>query len=281
MHAHRLRSLLRRRNLVPFTAAFLLVLVTVWGFAASRAQQSPPEGEREVAEKIPKHLPIKVKIKKPERLKDAKNEDWLGELEVEVTNTGTKPIYYLHISVYLPDVVSPRGHNYGFILEYGRPALIALGEPVRPDDAPIRPDEVVILKVPAGNVQAWKLFRANGKAANPKKLEFIFDYLNFGDGTGYVGSDGKLLPEVRERGANATCPGGDGNAVGAAPAAAPPRSYFPDIASRPWLLSPTTSPHQQAQVTIGVNPPHPPLDAIRRRAYKSAVPRLAPRLKGF
>ena len=86
MNAHSLRSLLRRQNLVPFTSTFLFLLVAVCGFAASGAQ-SPPEGEREVVDKIPKHLPIKVKVKKPERLKEAKNEEWLDELEVEVTNT--------------------------------------------------------------------------------------------------------------------------------------------------------------------------------------------------
>ena len=233
MNAHGLRSMFSRRNLAPLTILFLFLLVAVCGFVASGAQQSPPVGEREVVEKIPKHLPIKARVKKPERLKDAGNEDWLGDIELEVTNTGTKPIYYLHISAYLPDVFSPRGHNYGFNLEYGRTALAALDEPVRPD-------EVVILTVPAGSARAWKLTRANGKAANPKKLEFIFDYLNFGDGTGFVGSTGKPLPEIRERGANATCPGGDGNAVGAS-AVYPPWSYFPDVASLATYLPPPAS----------------------------------------
>lgn len=268
MNAHNFRSILCRRNLLPLTVTCLFLVVAVCGFVGSRAQQSPPEGEREVVEKIPKHLPIKVKVKKPEKLKDAQNEDWLGDVELEVTNTGTKPIYYLHISAYLPDVISPGGHNFGFILEYGRPALIALDEPVRPDDVPIRPDEVVILKVPADNVQAWKLFRANGKAANPKKLEFIFNYLNFGDGTGYVGSDGKLLPEVRERGANGSCPGGD-KAGEVKPVMGPPRYHFPELVSLANYLPP---PADLAPAFFLVNLPHP-----LRRARTSAV---RPRARG-
>jgi len=171
------------------------LLVTVWGLVASGAQPSPPEGEREVVEKIPKHLPIKAKVKKPERLKDAGNEEWLGELEMEVTNTGTKPIYYLHISVFLPDVFAPNGHPFGFRLEYGRVALITLDEPVRSDDVPLRPGEVVVLKVPAERAELWRRGRERGDRDNPKKIEFRFNYLNFGDGTGFVG--GKPLPEIR------------------------------------------------------------------------------------
>jgi hypothetical protein len=212
-------------------------LVAVCGFSAGTAQ-SGEKAEREVVEKIPKHLPIKVKVKKPEKLKDLENEDWLGELEVEVTNTGTKPIYYLNISVDLPDVFAPSGLNIGFGLQYGRGKLVSLSEPVLPDDVPIPPGGVVALKVPANPVAGWKLFRAGGKVTNPRKIEFIFNYMNFGDGTGYVGGVEKSLWERKERGANATCPGGDGDAAGAASAAHPPRSYFPDIASLATYLPP-------------------------------------------
>jgi hypothetical protein len=110
MNAHGLRTMLRRKNLFPLIVFSLLSLVLAFGLSFSRAQSDAKE-EREVVYKIAKHLPIKVKVKKPEKLKDAKNEDWLDDLEVEVTNTGAKPIYYLHISVYLPDVFAPSGLN--------------------------------------------------------------------------------------------------------------------------------------------------------------------------
>ena len=226
-----------RRHLAAITICVMFTLVAVCGFTYSRAQ-SDEKGEREVVEKIPKHLPIKFKIKKPERLKDAGNEDWLGELEVEVTNTGAKPIYYLHISVYLPDVVAPNGHGFGFPLEYGRVELISLSEPVRPDDVPLLPGESVVLKVPAERAELWRQGRAEGDRPNPKKIVLRFNYLNFGDGTGFLGETGKPLPERKERGANVTCPEGDANAVGASSAAHPPRSYFPDIASLATYLPP-------------------------------------------
>ena len=237
MNAHNLRTTLRR-NLVALTAFSLLSLVACFGFAASGAQTDGKE-EREVVEKIPKHLPIKVKIKKPEKLKDAQNEEWLGEFELEVTNTGTKRIYYLYISLRLPDVIAPTGHPFGYGLQYGRTALVALDEPVRPEDVPLLPGGVVVLKAPAEQAMLWRRGRAEGDRANPKKIELIFRDLNFGDGTGFVG--GKPLPEVKERGANDTCPGGDSNTREAASAADPRRSYFPDIASLATYLPPPAS----------------------------------------
>lgn len=239
MNAHRFRSMFGRRHLAPFTVLLLLALVAVCGFVGSRAQQSTSEDEREVVEKIPKHLPIKVKVKKPEKLKDAQNEEWLGELEVEVTNTGTKPIYYLHISVFLPDVIAPNGHPFGYGLRYGRNRLNSISEPVRPDDVPLRPGEVVVLKVPVEQAELWRRGRAEGDRPNPKKIELIFNYLNFGDGTGFIG--GKPIPEPRERGANSPYMRGDNNAGEAASVAYSPRYHFPDVASLATYLPPPAS----------------------------------------
>jgi len=229
MNAHSLGSIFSRRNAAPLTILFLFSVVVVCGFAASRAE-SPTEGGRELVYKIPKHLPIKVKVKKPEKLKDEKNEGWLGELELEVTNTGTKPIYFLEVVLDMPDVFAPNGLNYVYPLKYGRGELISLREPLRPDDVPIRPGEVIILSLRTDEVEGWKHGRAKGELTNPKKVEFFFYFMNFGDGTGFVTEDGKPLPERKERSANATCGGGDGTGE-VASVKDPPRYYFPELAS--------------------------------------------------
>src|SRR5881396_2315597 len=53
--------------------------------------------ERQVEDSIPKHVPIKVKLKreKEAKFKDLNNSDWLRDFELEVTNTSNKPIYFL------------------------------------------------------------------------------------------------------------------------------------------------------------------------------------------
>lgn len=268
MNAHGFRTMLRRRNLFALIVFSLLSLVFAFGLSFSRAQSGGQKEEREVVYKIAKHLPIKVKVKKPEKLKDAENEDWLGELEVEVTNTGTKPIYYLNISVYLPDVFAPSGLNNAFRLKYGRDGLFSLSEPVRPDDMPIQPGGVVVLRVHENSVEAWKLLRAGGERTKPKKIEFRFNDLNFGDGTGFLGSDGKPMPEIKERGANAPCAGGDSDAGEAMSAAYPPWRYFPDVASLATYIPPPAS---LVPAFFLVNLPCPP----RRRGRTSAARPLA------
>lgn len=190
-----------------------------------------------MVDKIPKHLPIKIKVKKEKegRVKDLKNEDWIGDLEVEVTNTGTKPIYYLDIVLTLPDVFGPNGVQIGCFLKYGRGELISISEPLRQDDVPIKPGEVAVLTVPAHLVEGWRRVRGRGELTNPKKIEFLFGLINFGDGTGFSGTDGGSLPDIKERGAKAPC-AGDDSAGDVASLKDPPRYRFPDLASLVFFL---------------------------------------------
>src|SRR5829696_571795 len=71
-----------------------------WELAAFK-KTLPQENERQLEDLIPKHVPIKIKIKKEKEagFKDLKNEKWAREFELDVTNTGTKPIYSLYFHV--------------------------------------------------------------------------------------------------------------------------------------------------------------------------------------
>ena len=198
MNAHGLRRPFQRRNVFALAVALSSSLVLLCGLSFSAAQ-GPAKAEREVADKIPKHLPIKVKIKKPERLKDAENNDWLDDMEIEITNTGTKPIYYLRITLDMPDVWHESGKNYVFIYEFGRGELAAWEEPVLPDDVPLRPGETVTVNPPANHIKGWKSAREEGRITNPRKIEFVFREINFGDGTGFAGISGTPMPRPRQR----------------------------------------------------------------------------------
>lgn len=136
---------------------------------------------RELEDKIPKHLPIKVKVK------NLKNEKWARDLEIEVENRSNKPIYFLLLLLDLPDVLTENNHKLGFPLSYGRGDLVDFSTPLQPDDVPIRPGESYTFKIPERLRQGWERFvtRRGLSKDVPKKVRLVFQVLNFGDGTGF------------------------------------------------------------------------------------------------
>ncbi len=172
-------------------AIFLVKFVLVPGAAQSTR-------ERELEDKIPKHLPIKVKIKKEKEkaFKDSKNEKWLRDFELEITNTGEKPIYFLSLSITMPELTMPDGNHVGLVVHYGRGELIDIETKAGPDDIPIKSGETYAYSFPDIQVVSWEDFRQRDNAPDPKKLILKFQALSFGDGTGFLGSTGIAMPQA-------------------------------------------------------------------------------------
>ncbi len=194
MKPHRLFNL-QNSKLVALSAALLSMLIvsSAISIVSSTAQSTE---ERELEDKIPKHLPIKVKIKKEKEkaFKDLNNEKWLRDFELEITNTGQKPIYFLSLSITLPEITAPDGRNMGFTIHYGRSLLGNIKTKAEPDDIPIRPGETYVFSFPDIQVTSWARFRRRENKPNPKKLILNFQILSFGDATGFAGHEGTALP---------------------------------------------------------------------------------------
>ena len=148
------------------------------------------ESERQLEDQIPKHVPLKIKIKKEKEagFKDLKNERWAREFELEVTNTGTKSIYFVYLYV-VTDVKAAKGFRIVFPLTYGRSELGDIKTKPEPTDVPIQPGETVSLKIHPGQLDAWDVARQKENRPFPKRLQVTFQILSFGDGTGYFGTD--------------------------------------------------------------------------------------------
>lgn len=185
--------------LVAMLFASFLVLCGM-GIVSSTAQ-SPQKAERELEDEIPKHLPIKIKVK------HLNNEKWARDLEVEVKNTSNKPIYYLFLIVSLPEVKSESNRRMGFQLIYGRSELVSFTEPLQPEDTPIRPGESYTLKIPEQLSLGWEQFTAkrNLSKTEPKKVKIRFGHLNFGDGTGFTATDGSPIDIYRQQSLKGSC----------------------------------------------------------------------------
>jgi hypothetical protein len=178
--------------------------------ASSIAQSSqdniaaPANEERVLENGLPKHLPIKVKIKrgKEKAFKDLKNEKWLRDFELEVTNTGDKPIYFLSLSITLPEItapymIAPGENKMGFSLHYGRSQLGDIETKAWPEDIPIKPGETHVFSFPDRTLVDWERFRQRENKPDAKKLILKFQILSFGDGTGFWGNDGMAVPRMQ------------------------------------------------------------------------------------
>lgn len=192
MKPHRIASHLQHyKSTVLFaTLCAAFVGVCVVGIVSSTAQSTQKE-ERELEDKIPKHLPIKVKVK------NLHSEKWTRDIEVEVTNTGTKPIYYLRLGLLFMDVKGESGNDLSFTFRYGRPELYVIENRANPEDIPIQPGETYVIRSPPGLVAGWEKFRAKYKKSHPKKLAIEFHALNYGDGTGFETLGGLPVPQPR------------------------------------------------------------------------------------
>jgi hypothetical protein len=153
--------------------------------------------ERELEDKIPKHLPIKVKIKKEKEkaFKDLKNEKWVRDFQLEITNTGDKPIYFISLIITLPEItapyqIGPDENKIGFSIHYGRGALIDIETKAEPNDTPIKPGETYVYSFSDIVVESWEMFRQREN----KPLDF--QALSFGDGTGFIGNQGMAVPQA-------------------------------------------------------------------------------------
>lgn len=182
------------------------------------------EDERKLEDSIPKHVPIKIKIKKEKEagFKDLKNERWARDFELEITNTGSKPIYFLYLYV-VTDVKAAAGFRIVFPLTYGRAELGDIKTKPEPTDVPIKPGETVSLTIHSGQLDAWDVARKKENRPFPKHLQVTFQILSFGDATGYFGTDASPIPNTApEEKLGACLPSAQTNALDWA--AAPPGS---------------------------------------------------------
>ena len=167
---------------------FALIKVTI----STTAQSS--QSKRQLDDRVPGHLPIKVKIKKEkeEGLQDLNNERWVRDFELEVKNTGNQPIYALSLLWMLEEVKMPDGNPYGSTFRYGRSEFITVpGEKPRPEDIPIKPGETYIFKLSNSSVEGWENWAKNNHLSQPKSIQIFFNFICFGDGTGWEGPKGE------------------------------------------------------------------------------------------
>lgn len=176
-----------KRN--PFVLRFLeitkhyafatFVLTTGFAYVAFGQQKAGIEN------KVPKHLPIKVEIlygKRAETLENAR---------IKVTNTGPRPIYSLHLGVSTADELES-GMKHGVSrLYFGRTELRTFGNLANSDDPSLLPTESMVFELNRELIEGFKKLRRDSQRLVPERYELFFQFLGFGDDSGFSGTNGK------------------------------------------------------------------------------------------
>lgn len=194
--------------IIIFGALVLLTrIIPTSGNAQSPTMQAEPQSKsvRILENAIPKHLPLAIKIRKEkeESFKAVNNEKWLREFELEVTNTGDKPIYFLYLTL-IPDVKTRSGYVEDFPLTFGRVELGDIRVLAGPDDVAIGPGQTQVFKIHPGQLRAREKLQAIEPRPLPTSVRVQIQLLSFGDGTGFF--NGTAIPNRRNK-SSSNCEG--------------------------------------------------------------------------
>ncbi|MGH9947308.1 MAG: hypothetical protein ACRD6X_08925 [Pyrinomonadaceae bacterium] len=135
----------------------------------------------EIENKLPKSVPLEVEFKNYDK------ENWWRDLELKVTNTGKKPIYYLWLILQM-NVTNPVSGRQGAIsFKFGdlRKFYPASSDGIADaNDPAILPNKSYTFYVSAASVKAWDMLSERGDFIEPRKAELDHGGTRFGDGTG-------------------------------------------------------------------------------------------------
>lgn len=108
------------------------------------------------------------------------------DLEIEVKNISTKPIYGISIDFH----VKANGKYYGAPIFYGRPELTDLKQEAIETDVPILPGQKAVLKPAFATAKGMNTTHKRGEISSDEFSKWVLNFqtVNFGDRTGVAGS---------------------------------------------------------------------------------------------
>jgi len=144
---------------------------------ALRGQNPDKNEKRELKIRNFGDMPLKI-----HETRNVDSETWYKDLQIEVKNIGTKPIYFMLAYLEFPDHKS-RGRDTGLSVTFGDLKNWDIGVVADPQDIHIDPGETYVFTIPEEN-RTW-LAKNNDKVPQEfKKFDFHIDIISFGDRTG-------------------------------------------------------------------------------------------------
>jgi hypothetical protein len=119
-----------------------------------------------------------------EAVRYLEEDDWYERLEVQVKNVSNKPIYFLEVVLFFPDIVNNEIDGVRRTLTlpftYGRRDLMRKGNRAKPEDSMIAPGESYVFKVPSEYAEMRDRLKV------VKRIVARVDSVSFGDETGFM-----------------------------------------------------------------------------------------------
>lgn len=182
-----------RKTLPALIVITLFVLVegqSVTPNASQTVSQTPTTGTRNVviyhSPQMPESSTVAITA-----IRNLQGDQWLRNLEIEVQNNFSRPIYHLEIDLTLPEIMTTEldGIPRSLIipLMFGRYTLMNPGEYAASADKSIQSGEKYVFKI---SEPYWKgleshLSERNMSLSAITKIRLRIYELSFGDGTGF------------------------------------------------------------------------------------------------
>ena len=145
------------------------------------------------------NMPVRVR-----KVKNLQSDTWPNDLEIEIENVSKKSIYFINAYLLFPDVAVPNGIS-GVNIKFGNSENMNIERYAKPEDEHLEPGQTFTLMI-RGMDKRGLIAKQKKTPHSFKKLEFEFEIISFGDGTGYEG--GQFL-DLRKKRASAELPEGD------------------------------------------------------------------------
>jgi hypothetical protein len=129
-----------------------------------------------------KDIPLAVS-----KVKNIESDTWHQDLQIEVKNTSSKPIYSILADLQFLDDKVPDGVS-GIVLKFGERKYVDIRRLGDPQDPYLNPGDTYVFTIPE---QARKGLKIQHERAseNFKRMELHFGVISFGDGTGFEAGD--------------------------------------------------------------------------------------------
>ena len=171
------RVVMFHKRLLVLSFVFGAATFLIQGLLVLTSAQSSTE-ERTFKKKEFRDMPLRVR-----KVKNLQSETWPNDLEIEIENVSTKPIYFIHAVLEFPDDPAPNGGS-GITLEYGNLENMDIARIAGEGDEHLDPGKTVALVV-SDIYRKGLLAKQRDTPDNMKRLEFWFHIISFGDGTGF------------------------------------------------------------------------------------------------